>query len=124
MRVETFVEGVAIVDGTYVPDDVRILELVDFMKEVKLVKTDYKQPLIHIDVLPKVSSILATREDIITMKIGEEKNFLSENPLIEIKVIRVSRNFVVAIQMRVNALCSQKKHTNIRFNPERGLAYN
>ena len=104
MKLEFCFDGAMLVDGVYVPESVRILELRGLMEEAKKANPEYREHLIHIDVLPKVTSIATKRENITAMKIGEEKLFSSTNPEEEIKVRRVSKNFVVAIALITEVL--------------------
>ena len=124
MKLEISFGGVVCVDGMQLPDSIRIIDLEDLVEEASIIRSDYRKQLIHIDALSKVTAVQARREDIVNMEIGEEKIFRSKDPEVDIKIIRVSKNFVVAIQIAAEVIYVHGKATNVTNRREGDLLCN
>ena len=124
MKLELSYDGVVCVDGIQLPDSIRIIDLEDLLEEANLIRSDFRKQLIHIDVLPKVTAIQARREDIVGMKIGDKKIFHSKDPEVDIEVMKLSKNFVIAIQIAAEVIYVHGKATNVTNKSEEDLLCN
>ena len=124
MKLELSYDGVVCVDGIQLPDSIRIIDLEDLLEEANLIRSDFRKQLIHIDVLPKVTAIQARREDIVGMQIGDKKIFHSKDPEVDIKVMKLSKNFVIAIQIAAEVIYVHGKATNVTNKSEEDLLCN
>ncbi len=124
MKLELSYDGVVCVDGIQLPNSIRIIDLEDLLEEANLIRSDFRKQLIHIDVLPKVTAIQAGREDIVDMKIGDKKIFHSKDPEVDIKVMKLSKNFVIAIPIAAEVIYVHGKATNVTNKCEEDLLCN